>query len=205
MLYELPNSEGTIENIMCRRFSKLLAMLLREEYFSDAALYVVSFEIFKVNGVDNLANTRENKVLRSFVSDNLETDFVNKNTFVTLLQICMSNLESLQNSGILRHPWRQPFAKFPNDPPVEEFLKSDEVTFVYNHFQTIDEADVWISELSGSCDKYSFLAIARQAGNGVQVILQKEIDWFEKTKLKYFDLMVELENLKKKLHTLSQS
>ena len=85
---------------------------------------------------------------------------------------------------------------------VEKFLVSEEVVFVYkNAFGTINEAKRWIRKYAGSKMSYSFTAIARKSENGVEVILQKGTEIFEKEKESYFNLMSELGDLTNQLKT----
>ena len=125
--------------------------------------------------------------------------------YAELLYVYLKNLNTLQDKGCPKFTWQQPNAKLPDHPGVENFLKSDRVTFVYWKFDNIDEAKQWIddNEQGGHLHRwyqdYSFTGIARENQGIVEVILQKERVLHDATKEKYFDLAIKIKNLERKL------
>ena len=181
--------------VISEQIYKLMKMFSPKSYFYETR--IIFFEQFRVEGHDNLLETG-----RSGVLNKLLKDFKNN---IDLLKIRLTNLRSLKESGVPKLSWKQPNATLdPEDSEIEEFLQSEEITYVYPIFEDKEEALDWIRDYAGVSDTYSFTAIARKSPSDdgfYEVVLQKERHIFEKTKKKYFDLMLELEELEKRLDT----
>ena len=130
----------------------------------------------------------------------LKKNFSNNDLYGELLLVRARNLRWLKAAKLPKFSWKQPNAEIPDHPGVERFLKSDEVTFVYQGFNETNAAVSWINQFAGVHDNYSFNAVARHSnGINVEVILQKDRALYERLIKQYEGLMSELEDLEEQL------
>ena len=178
--------------------------LFNEVYFHDVAYQLLCLEQFRIIGFENMSedDTGRKQVLQNLIHD-LKEDFEHHELYAELVSIHINNLKSLKESGVPKISWEQPNAMLSRfDREVENFLKSDQVSSAFSGFTDFDEAYDWINDYAGPHKDYSFSAVARRGEDGeIKVILQKERDLYELTRKRYFDLMVELQELEAKMES----
>ena len=187
-------------------------ILFPKEY--NRLLYIFTI-ILKQNVVDDLSQLISLQELRCVLKSgaknvntflqklfrDLSIDFRTNESYGALILVRVQHLNSLTKDGPPKFTWKQPNGKITDHPSVESFLHSGEVTFVYNAFDSMNQARQWINEYAGEDDedRHSFTAVARRSENGIEVILQKGTEIYEKEKETFFLLVKEFENLTNQL------
>ena len=180
---------------------QFIKILFKESFHEDVALEFISSSKFKVDYVSDFYYINGGKTRLQKLIDDLEKDHSSNSLYGEMLLVRLKDLKRLQNSGCPKFTWEQPEAYlWDNNPQIERFLRSDEVTFVYRNqrlFRTINDARRFLQE---NCSYYSFTGIARKNQEGIiEIVLQKERDGHKKKVDRYFALMTELEDLEEKL------
>ena len=119
-------------------------------------------EQFDIND-DEIVVDGDKTVLEKLIHD-LKKDFSKHPAYGELVRICVENLKMIQEDG-MPFSWSQLTAKIPLHPLVERFLHSEEVTFVYNAFNDVDDAKEFVRRFGGvnyrNC--YSFTRLGIQS------------------------------------------
>ncbi|XP_066935485.1 uncharacterized protein [Clytia hemisphaerica] len=172
-------------------------ILFSENHFGDIALEFLSFRELQFSTVGLMTKEKGSNIVQRMICD-LEKRFSGKDSYGELMLTRVRNLLFLKDEGYSEFAWRIPNARFPNRD-VEDFLRSNEVVFTYQlQQQDISTVKRYLHVTSGSRDDFN--GIVRPSGEGcVEMILQKDFNVYEKAKKRYFDFMIELNNLKLKL------
>ena len=191
--------EDTWNYTRALEFSK---MIFKEAHYEDIARQFVSLEQFRVQSFEIMLTKKGKTLLERLIND-LQKALPDNKFYAESVLVRVTNLKSLiEENDLSKFSWRQPQAKL-GWPEVENFLRSEESTFVYkDYFESLEHAKVWIRQCAGSKRTYSFTATSRGSGRNTEVVLKKDKKFHEKVKKRYLELMSELKNLEDQLQTI---
>ena len=186
-----------IQDQCYRNILKLIRIILKNECFSDLLQSVVD----AMCEMDCTVYKDEN-ILQRLLHD-LKSDFGSKHFYADIMLIRAQKLiiKLQEKDGFPKFSWKQCAALIPRHSKVTQFLRTNEVTFVYDSFESIGEAREWIDRHAGVKlnEGYSFTAVARECSGNVEVVIQKGREVHEIEKNKYLENANEFEKLKRKL------
>ncbi|XP_066935486.1 uncharacterized protein [Clytia hemisphaerica] len=180
--------------------------IYKNTYHKELVIDFISLEKFNINSEQYYANSQSRAFIKSLISE-FDRNLIKTDFYAELLNVHLKSLKCIQEKGCPKFNWRQENAKIPDHPYVEIFLKSDLVTFVYRHFNNIENAKGWLQNYARTIDysgywrqqNYRFTGIARENQGVVEVVLQKGRGVYKIIQEKYFNLASLIEQLEVKL------
>ncbi|XP_066927010.1 uncharacterized protein [Clytia hemisphaerica] len=178
---------------------KFVRIVFKNECFSDLIPNII--DALEPGVEVKYVPYKEKNILQMLLHD-LKNEFESKGFYADMMLILVLNfIKSQEKDGLPKLSWKQQFATIQGHDRVTQFLRSNEATYIYDHFENIDEAVEWIKRYAGIklSQYYSFTAVARKHLGNVEVIIQKGREIYQMEKDTYFEKVKEFERLKKKL------